>query len=97
MIKSPLASAGATSGFSHWLTFLGAGVSLELHQRIKLAVSPFTFRRAEEVCESSGAIKKCWRWLMSDFFVVMLILGGAVALGMMFAHLLLDWWEDNNP
>lgn len=25
-----------------------------------------------------------------------LILGGAVAMGMMFAHLVLDWWEDNN-
>lgn len=33
---------------------------------------------------------------MSDFIYGVLILGGAVALGMMFAHLVLDWWEDGN-
>lgn len=32
---------------------------------------------------------------MSDFVYGVLMLGGAVALGMMFAHLILDWWEDN--
>lgn len=33
---------------------------------------------------------------MSDFVYGVLMLGGAAALGMMFAHLILDWWEDNN-
>lgn len=31
---------------------------------------------------------------MSDFIYGVLVLGGAVALGMMLAHLVLDWWED---
>lgn len=31
---------------------------------------------------------------MSDFFVVMLILGGSVAVGMLLAQAVLDWWED---
>ena len=31
---------------------------------------------------------------MSDFIYTVVILGGSATLGMMLAHLVLDWWED---
>lgn len=33
---------------------------------------------------------------MSDFVVVLLVFGGSVLVGALLAHMLLDWWEDNN-